>query len=283
VTKKADETENMISAEEGVQLYAEAGLSENTFYRHAREKKIRKTLPGDRERGALYSKQDIKKIIEYQKIKSRKRSEAIRTSKEDGSKTDWFNENDLPYLLVLDYQMYGISESLDLSISYGWWSKNPKICRILYNRWDRKDIWGYITMIPMVEETIFKLLRREMHERDIKPELILPYENQKQYTIYAASVVIRPEHQTHLRGLIKSILNYWCNQCLNCRISKIYAYADSKEEWHLIRHLYFAPRYDIGKKAFELDLRQPNPSKLVTSFQDCLRERERVSSGREES
>ncbi len=273
----------MISAEEGIQLYTEAGLSENTFYRHAREKKIRKILPDDRERGALYSKEDIKKIIEYQKVKSRKRLEAIQAAKEDESKTDWFNENDLPYLLVLDYQMYGISESLDLSISYGWWSKNPRICRILYNTQDRKDIWGYITMIPMVEETIFKLLRREMHERDIKPEHILIYEDGKEYTIYAASVVIRSEHQSHLRGLIKSIFNYWCDQCSNCRISKIYAYADSEEGWHLIRHLYFAPRYDIGRRAFELDLGQPNPSKMITSFQDCLRERERVSSKLEES
>jgi len=264
--------EDMISTEEGIKIYTEAGLSENTFYRHAREKKIRKTLPADRERGALYSKEDIKKLTDFHKARSKKRVEDIRTVKEDLVKTDWFNEKDLPHLLVLDYEMYGIEESLDLSISYGWWSKNPQVCRMLYNAQNRKDIWGYITVIPMEQETILKLLRREMHERDIRPEHILTYDKGKEYSIYAASVVMKPEHRSHLRGLINSVFNYWCSHYPDHKISKIYAYADSDEGWHLIRHLFFSPRYDIGEKAFELDMRQINPSPLITSFQECLEE-----------
>jgi hypothetical protein len=263
-----------VTSDEGVKLYNEAGLSENTFFRHVREKKIEKYLPDQRQRGALYNLDDIKKHTSYQSKRTKQRLTALQSINEVESKTDWFKEADLPYLLALDYEMYGIEESLDLSISHGWWAKNAFICRILYNIRDRKDIWGYITMIPMEEEIIFKLLRREMHERDIRPEHILTYEQGKEYFIYAASAVLRPEHRSHLRGLLKSILNYWCEQYPKVKLSKIYAYADSKEGWFLIKHLFFSPRYDIDKKAFELDLQQINPSKMITSFQDCLKEKE---------
>ena len=123
----------------------------------------------------------------------------------------------------------------------------------------------------MEDAIIFKLLRREMHERDIKPDHILTYEPGKSYNIYAASAVVRPEHRNYLRELLKSIFNYWCKQHSTIKLSKVYAYADSTEGWYLIKHLYFSPRRDIGERAFELDLNEPNPSKLITSFQDCLK------------
>lgn len=261
-----------ILSDEAVKLYQEVGLSGNTFYRHARENKIRKIISEERERGALYNVYDIKKITDHQKIKRKRHLAGTQSGNEEESRTDWFNEHDLPYLLALDYETYGIEESLDLSISHSWWSKNSSVCRVLYNAKDRKDIWGYVTLIPMKEEIIFKLLRREMHERDIKPEHILAYEKGQEYTIYAASVVIKAEHRNSLRNLLRSIFTYWCEQYPSIKASKIYAYADSKEGWYLIKHLFFAPRYDIGEGAFELDLRQANPSKIVKAFQDCLKE-----------
>lgn len=59
-------------------------------------------------------------------------------------------------------------------------------------------------------------------------------------------------------------------------ISKVFAYADSDEGWNMIKHLFFSPRYDIGQKAFELDINQINPSKLVTAFQDCLKSKSKA-------
>jgi len=269
--------EELITSEEGITLYAEVGLSQNSFYRHAREGKIRKSLPSERQRGALYNKQDVERIVEYQRAKNKKRLAAVRTLDEQEGKTDWFTESDLPRLLTLDYEMYGIEESLDLSISHGWLLRNRYICRVLYNAKERKDLWGYITLIPMEKEVIFKLLRREMHERDIAPADILVYEPGKVYDIYAASLVMKPERRNLLRGLLNSIFNYWCGQYPEIKLSTIYAYADSTDGWYLIKHFFFSPRYDIGEKVYELNLSQPNPSKLITLFQDCLRERESAS------
>ena len=163
-----------MSLEQGIKLYAEVGLSENTFYRNAREGKIRKFLPEVRQRGALYNAEDIRNIVEFYRRKRKGRVQTIRAKEEGRGKTDWVQASDLPYLLALDYEMFGMDEAVDLSITYTWWKKNPSMCRILYNAGDRKDIWGYITIIPMEEETIFKLLRREMHERNIRNTIFLP-------------------------------------------------------------------------------------------------------------
>src|SRR6266700_7870654 len=265
----------MITSEQGIKLYAEVGLSENTFYRNAREGKIRKLVPKGKTRDALYNAEDIQNIVEFHRLKRRGRVEAIRSKKEEQAKTDWVQAGDLPYLLALDYEMFGIDEAVDLTITHTWWKKNPYMCRVIYNAEDRKDIWVYITMIPMEEETIFKLLRREMHERDIRTDHILTYEENKSYTVYTNAIVMKPEHQASIRTLINSVLNYWCEQYPKIRIAKLYAYAESDEGWNLIKHLFFAPRYDIGKKAFELDPLQMNPSKLIKAYQDCLKERAR--------
>jgi hypothetical protein len=74
---------------EGINLYQEIGLSENTFYRHAREGIIRKSLPDDKsERGALYNLGDIEKRVEYERIKRSKRIRALRKTNEIDGKTD---------------------------------------------------------------------------------------------------------------------------------------------------------------------------------------------------
>src|SRR5437588_7751693 len=98
--------EEMITSEQGVKLYTEAGLSENTFYRNAREGKIRKILPKERQRGALYSADDTRAIVELQRMKRKSRVEAIRNERKEQGKTDWVQANDLPYLLALDYEMF---------------------------------------------------------------------------------------------------------------------------------------------------------------------------------
>ena len=260
-----------INADLAVQMYIDVGYTENTFFRHAREGKIRKELDEEKQRGARYNRQDIEEIIGKRRSKNKQRL-AIRAQRDGGSKTEWVEENDLPYLLALDVEMYGAEEAVDFSITRAWWKKNPYMCRVLYNAQNRKEIWGYTTIIPMRNETILKLLRREMHERDIRPEHILIYEKGKEYEVYATSIVIRPDKRTYTRDLLNSILNYWCNQSNNFTVSKVFAYADSEEGWNMIKHLFFAPRYDIGQRVFELDPNQTNPSKLITAFQNCIKE-----------
>ncbi|WP_126595163.1 hypothetical protein [Dictyobacter aurantiacus] len=127
--------------------------------------------------------------------------------------------------------------------------------------------------MPMKEETIFRILRGEFEEHNITPDDIFTYEDRHEYTGYIASATIRPEHKIHLRGLVRDVFDYWCEQYPNVKINKLYAYASSDTGWELVSHFYFAPRYDIGDNAFELDLSRRNPNRLVSDFQSCLRKK----------
>lgn len=262
--------QEFITSPEAIKLFIDAGLSESTFYRKVREGEIQKELPAGRQRGALYSRSTIEGIVQREGATA---TEAKIRETHIGA-TDWVQSSDLPYLLALDYEMYGPENVVDISITRGWWEKNPHMCRILFDTQNRKHIWGAITILPMKEETIFRLLRQDIEERSITPDDILTYEAGNTYCGYIASAIIRPEYRAHFRELIQSIFNYWCEQYPEVKLQKLYAFALSDEGWDLVKHLFFSPRYDLGDTAFELRTFQRNPSKLITSFQKCVKRKD---------
>lgn len=259
-----------LTAPEAIKLFIDAGLSESTFYRKVREGEIKKELPAGRQRGALYLRSTIEDIVQREGATS---TETKNRETHIGA-TDWVQLSDLPYLLALDYEMYGPENVVDISITRGWWEKNSHMCRILFDAQDRKHIWGAVTILPMKEETIFRLLGQEMEERSITPDDIQTYEAGNAYCGYIASAIVRPEHRAHFRELIQSIFDYWCEQYPEVKLQRLYAFAVSDEGWDLVKHLFFSPRYDLGDTSFELNPYQRNPSRLITSFQKCLKHKD---------
>jgi len=258
-----------ISLEEAKQRFHDAHYATSTLFRYAAEGKIRKRLPSGKQRGAEYNLRDIQRLTE--KITT------DRFHAQTISSTDWITLDDLPYVQALDLKLYGPEDMVDFSITYRWWKKNNRMCRILFDVNDRRNVLGALTIMPMDEAMIFRILRREMAEKDITADLIQVYEPSHSYTGYIASVLILPEYQSHLRSLIVSMLNFWCQQYPSITLSRLYAFASSDEGHRLIHHLFFSPRYDLGENAFELDpLRPNNPSRLIQQFQSCIRLKERM-------
>ena len=189
--------------------------------------------------------------------------------------TDWIGFDDLPYVQHLDLEMYGAAAIVEMAITWQWWQRNQYMCRILFNASDRRDVWGAVTVMPLREEVLFRLLRHEMEERDIRPEDILVYEEGHDYSCYVASLVIRPEHRVHLRKLLQSIFDFWCDLYPKVQISRLYADVTNESGMHAIHHLFFSPRYDLGETVYELrPLRAGNPSSLISQFQGCIRQKE---------
>ena len=147
------------------------------------------------------------------------------------------------------------------------------MCRILFEKNNRENIWGAITVMPMREETIFKILRDELREKDIRPDDILTYEKQGNYCGYIPSAMIRPQHSQHFRKLVESVFDFWCEQYPRTQLTRLYAFAASEKGLDLIHHLFFSPRYDLGENAFELDPYRRNPSKLIKYFQRCIEQK----------
>ncbi len=259
-----------ISSSEAVKLFVEAGLSETTFRRNVKDKKIAKKLQEGRERGASYSVTDIENIISQSRKGEINTTEEIHPQETYYGETDWIKENDLPYILAYDLEMYGIENTVDVSITHAWWKKNHYMCRILYDKNDRRNIWGALTVMPMEEDTIMKILHNEIAEKEITANDVLVCQRGGKYNGYVASATILPGHRTHFRKLLKSMLDYWCDLYPDIQLIKLYALVTSDEGYDLVKHLFFSPRYDIGENAFELDPYKRNPSPFIKDFQKCI-------------
>lgn len=188
--------------------------------------------------------------------------------------TDWIQSSDLPYVLALDYEMYGLHDVIDMAITSKWWAKNPYQCRILFDKSDRTKIWGVLTVMPLPLPLIYRLLKHEISEREITPDDILLYEPGHTYQGYVASAIIRPEHRAHFRMLVQSFLSFLCEQYPSIRLERIFGYASTDEGFDLMRQLLFSPRYDLGEDAFELDPMRRTHSRLIRAFQECIRQKD---------
>lgn len=275
-SRKKAPREDLLTASEALQ---ELRIPKTTFQRLVQAKKIPKETPFGRTEG-FYPKEFIlmlashlKGQTSYKQVLALLEQMTPREPEQLGA-TDWIQSRDLPYVLALDYEMYGLSDVVDMSITSKWWEKNAYQCRILFDKADRTKIWGVLTIMPLPREIIYRLLSHQISERDISPDDILLYGPGNVYDGYVASAIIRPERRAHLRMLIQSVLSFWCDQYPSIQLRRLYAYASTDKGFDLIQQLFFSPRYDLGENAYELDPMRRNRSRLVRSFQECIKLKE---------
>ena len=247
------------------------GVHNSTFQNYVRAKRVRKVIPLGKKEG-FYPKEDVEKLAEeLQKQPSRRRKQqkqlaVISTTKSvEEATTDWIQYEDELNAYNLDCELYGFENSVSPDITWTWWQKNSYACRILYNKKDRSDIWGLLSIIPMEEETIFKLLRDQMSEKDILPEHVLVYEPGKHYSCYVAAVSMRPEHKHSFAMLLHSTMQFWLAHP-EVHIDKLFAFALGSDGMQLIRKMFFWPRRDISDNAWELDFSVMNPNKAIEEY-----------------
>lgn len=232
-----------------------------TFYRMVKEGKIKKYYPTAASKHGEYDAHEIARLSS----KFRRENQPL----EEGA-TDWIQSSDMGNMYDLEYTVYG-DETGNPSIIRKWYERNPHICRVLFNKADRRDFWGAINMLPLEEETIFKLLKGEMRDIDLDPQKdILTFEKPGTYNFYVASVIIAPKHRQHFPKLLNSLFDYWCEQAPERTIGRIYGRVVSEDGELLAKKLFFSPLWHISETAYMLDMRRPNPSKIVQSFQYCI-------------
>lgn len=253
--------EKYISASEAIEV---SGLPSATFYRYANEGKIKKHYSTPASRHAMYSYREAARL----------RSTIKRNpTPVEVSESDWIKSEDVGNMYNLEYKEYG-DETGDPSIVRKWYERNPYICRILFNKADRRDLWGAINMLPLQEETIYKLLKGEMRDIEIDPQKdILTFAEPGTYDFYVASVIIAPEKKQHFPTLIHGLFDYWVQQAPERTIGKIYGRAVSEGGEFMAKKLFFSPRWDISDSAFMLDMSRPNPSRLVQGFQFAIKQK----------
>jgi len=239
-------------------------LPPSTFYRYVRDGKIKKHFP------TPVSKHGIYDAVEIARLKKQLRLEERPPLVGD---TDWVKLSDLGNIYNLEFGVYG-DETGDPSIIKDWYVRNPTMCRLLFNKKDRTDLWGALNMVPLAEEVIYKLLKDEIRDVDLVPEQdILTYAEPGVFNLYVASIIIRPERTLHLKLLIDSVFDFWCGLAPDRQIGKIYGRVVTDNGEMLAKKLYFSPIWYVSDTAWMLDVSRPNPSKIVQSFQECIKEK----------
>ena len=189
------------------------------------------------------------------------------------STTGWLTPNDLGSLYDLEYKRYG-DETGDPSLVQGWIKHHPFIGKILFNAADRRDVWGAINLIPLQEDIIFRLLKREIRDVDLHPEKdILTYDAPGIYNVYAASVILRPDKREHFLTLLDSVFAFWIDMAPTKQLGRIYARAVSEEGQMLATRLFFSPLAAISADVYQLDLSKKSFSKYILHVQKKIQEK----------
>jgi hypothetical protein len=251
-------TKQYLSASEAIEILK---MPPATFYRLAKEGKIKKHYSSAVSKHAEYDAEEIARLASKQRRETHPQEEGA---------TDWIKSTDMGKMYDLEYTVYG-DETGNPSIIRKWYERNPNICRVLYNKADRKDFWGAINMLPLEEETIFKLLRGEIRDIDLDAQKdILTFEKPREYDFYVASVIVQPQRRQHFPMLINSLFDFWCEQAPERTIRRIYGRIVAPDGELMAKRLFFSPLWNISDTAYMLDLKRPNPSRFVQALQYCI-------------
>lgn len=236
----------------------------STFHRLVKENKIKKYYPTAVSKHGMYNSREIARL------RSKFKRETVP---QEIGETDWIKNSDMGSVYDLEYTVYG-SDTGDPNIIRKWYERNPHMCRILYNKSNRKDIWGALNIVPLKEETIFKLLREEIQDIDLDPQKdILTFDEPGEYNFYVASVIVHPQKRQHFPLLINSVFDFWCAQAPTKTIGKLYGRVITEDGEMMAKKLFFSPLWNISESAYMLDVKRPNPSRFVQSFQHCIQSR----------
>jgi len=259
--------EEYVGSREGAELL---GVDTGRFFYYVQSGQIAKE-PDSPKRNARYSVADILKVKE--KLTGKKRTKNLTHHI-----VDWIGVDDVLTSLKLDYRVYGDEVFLaDLPYYAERVKRNPHVALAIYDSPKRERILAYISILPLPEQTIIKVLHGEQHETKIGTEEIETYERKGDYTLLAESVVTDPDHPELLNTLLRHLAAYWCEQYPDRYVTKIYAQAESRHGDILIQKLFLAPREDLAPNAYVLNLMRPGASRFVRQFQECIEQKQKAS------
>ncbi len=135
---------------------------------------------------------------------------------------------------------------------------------------DRAECLAYLQLAPLEEQTILDILSGKRSETTIKPDEILAYNRLGAYTLLGVSAACHHDYPNLLFRILDKMMEFWIEQYPERSITKVYAQAVSKRGDMLIQHLFMAPRPDLARNAYELNLVRPSASKIVRRFQKRL-------------
>src|SRR5689334_2764647 len=103
-------------------------MSPSSFKNLVDGKKIRKIVPSGKTQGKYVAEdvyklaEELKPFLQADRQQYQPKSNYKNNPSQAGA-TDWARASDLPYMLAYDYEMYGVDNTVDISITHKWWEK----------------------------------------------------------------------------------------------------------------------------------------------------------------
>lgn len=184
---------------------------------------------------------------------------------------DWLSAADIPAILRLDYLVYDEMYLAEMEVYRKWSEKNPYLAMCAFDpKSDRQTMLAYVAALPLDESVILSVLRGEREEKDLTDSEMQTYERTGGYTLLANSAVCLPEYPDLLDRILLRLMDEWVQRYPERYITRIYAQAESASGDRMVQHFFMAPRYDLAKNAYMLDLARPSASKIIRRFQERL-------------
>ena len=235
--------EEWLTAQEAIDAFRSVGLSEPTFRRRVREKKIQQYLPEGRKRGALYPKRQVLAALEEAAPSNVSRTEKKQKHRHTDIKPTIFTlatPQDMPEIADLLETLFDGRPNIE------WWSawmrRNPEIGYILRSE---GRIVGCGFIFPLTEEKIQSILSEEVTP-STHPDEILLYEPGTSVNLYTRSIGVLQQ------GVSVKQRNYWAERLIlgltrivislgdrGIWINKIYGRSDTKAGEHTMRMMGF--------------------------------------------
>lgn len=251
---------------------AELGMSKGVFFYEVRTGRIQE----DANRPAQEGKYLWSSIMARKEERRRQKRRKPYTPRRPRAVYDWIRPADIPVVLKLDQERYG--ETADYEINYqevaayqAQYKKNPQIAMAAWSA-DRRECLGYISLIPLAEETALAVMAGR-DEATLELEEIETYERPGGYVLLCRSVVARRDYSFVLTGILRQIMAYWLEQYPERYIARVYAQTASDEGVRLLRHLFLMPMAGYPDNAYYLDFARANPSHLVSDFLSQLQKK----------
>ena len=277
--------EDTYTSEEAITQFVNHGLSASRLYRRVTQGEIKKYLPTDRVRGALYSKADVDRVCKAEgKHPTVGAPVAIAKEKKELLPSDkvvirQLTKNDIGAAYFLQFKQVGIENTVQPTSMHLWIESGEQYFWVACNPEDTNDVWAVIGAIPVGEELLLRFLRGEFTLQEIAISDVFPYDRGEDRTCYLVAGADQ-RHTDALIQLMEHLLSYWCEKYPDICVSMLYVSSPlpTQEETALLTLLktfFFSRRRDLSlvRGVWELALDEYNPSPSVKQFQKCVQEK----------
>jgi hypothetical protein len=190
---------------------------------------------------------------------------------------------DLYDLYGLEISQVGLLDAIAPPTYISWLQANDHAYWMMFEPGNRKDIVAMLGVLPLRQEVVQRLLRREIMPSQITASDVLGYKPDSKFGVYIISAATKPDKREAIIPLVHRLFSYWCEESIVVE-SVSASVGDSNEDTPLMRIMtecFFVP-LSHEKDQWELHpLDRSYQVDFIKNYQKCIQDRNEM--GKEKS